>query len=124
MASWYKVKAFVEEEADALRNAYTKAQRAERDDDAEGSQNYIVTQSEQERKEEEEILNVVDNALTKRVIEIYNTSITIQNLVLSKDMKRLDDIYLTKEEGDMILEKVIMRPKNVIRAIASRGKFA
>ena len=67
---------------------------------------------------------MVDNALTKRVIEIYNTSITIQNLVLSKDMKRLDDIYLTKEEGDMILEKVIMRPKDVIRAIASRGKFA
>ena len=68
-------------------------------------------------------MKVTDEELTKRAIEILNMSIAIQVLVISKETEGLDFVYLTKEEEDKTLERVIMRIRDNNRVFVEAGEF-
>ena len=66
---------------------------------------------------------MVGEELAKRVIEILNAGITIQDLALSNDARGLDVIHLTKEEKDKTLGRIILRPRNNTGALAVGAVF-
>ena len=76
-ASWYAVSAFGEEGAEALRDAYRRRESARKDGDVYNSWYYKVLQPEKEKRENEEVIRVVDEESAKRMIEILNTKLTI-----------------------------------------------
>lgn len=78
---------------------------------------------EQEEREYEKLIKVVDEDLAKSTIEILNTGITIQDLALCKKINSLDVLHLTMEKGDKTLERVIMRMRNYTRAVIEVGEF-
>ena len=55
---------------------------------------------------------MVDEESAKRAIKILNAGIGIQNIMLNKEVKGLDILYLTKEEADKTLQRIIIRMKD------------
>lgn len=83
----------------------------------------MIAETEQETSEEKEVIKVVDETLAKRMIEILNTGITIQDMACSIDMKGLNILHLIKEVEDIILETVIMRMKDKTGTLVTEGEF-
>lgn len=73
--------------------------------------------------ESEEVLRVVDEKSAKRAIEIFNAAIAIQDLVSNEEAKNVDILYLTKEEEERTLERVIVRVKDHTGAASLVGEF-
>lgn len=68
-------------------------------------------------------MKVVDKESAKRVIEILNISIAIQDLATNQKVKGLDILHLTKEVEDKSLERIIMRIKDNTGASVAGGEF-
>ena len=66
---------------------------------------------------------MVDEESAKRVIEILNMGIAIQDLASSREAEGLDVSHLIKEVGDKTLERVILRVKDNTGASAEGGEF-
>ena len=60
VASWHKVNAFGKEGADALGNVHRRAQSAKKAGDVKRSGDHNIAQLQQEGREEEEVIKVVD----------------------------------------------------------------
>ena len=123
VASWHLIGAFGQEGVDALRNAYRRAQILKKDGNANSSWDHDITQKEQEGRKEEEVIKVVDKVSAKRAIEILNAGIAIQDLVSYEEVKGVDVLHLTKEEGDQTLERFIIRIKDNNRAAVTGGEY-
>ena len=123
VASWYKVGDFGKEGADALRNAHRRSQILKMNADVDGAWDKDISQIEQEAREEEEVVKVVNEESAKRAIEILNMGITIQDLASSEDTNWLDMLHLTKEGEDKTLERVIIRIKDENTALVKGGEF-
>ena len=59
----------------------------------------------------------------KRVIEILNIVIAIQDMASNVVVKQLDVLHWTKEEGDKALERVIIRIKDNTKALIVEVEF-
>ena len=60
VANWHTISAFGEEEAEVLKNSHRKMQISKMDRDIKGSWDHEVTQITKDRRDEEEVLQVVD----------------------------------------------------------------
>ena len=104
VAAWYTISAFGEEGAEVLRNVYRRAQILKKDWNINGSWDNDIIWAEREGIEEEESLKVIDEGSVKKAIEILNARIAIQYLASSKEVREVDTLHLTKEDGDRTLE--------------------
>ena len=123
VASWHLIGAFGEEVAEALRNAHRRAQILKKDGDANRFWDHDITQKERNGREEEEMIKVVDEVWVKRAIEILNAGIAIQDLASCEEVKGVDVLHLTKEEGDQTLKRVFIRVKDNNGAAVTGGEY-
>ena len=81
-----------------MRNAYQRAQIIKKNGDANGLWDYNIIQLKGEERQKHKVIKVIDEALVKRIIKILNTSISIQDIILCKEIKELDVLHSTKKQ--------------------------